>query len=91
MKITYDATVDATNIYVASGTYHTSVPLELEGVDFILDIDEGGRVLKLEVLAVSQLFDLIGRQGRQLVVPERIENPDTFDVLEMFPKAPAHA
>ncbi len=91
MKITYDATVDATNIYVASGDYHTSVPLELDGVDFIIDIDQGGQVLKLEVLAVSQLFELIERQGRQLVIPQRIENPDAFDVMEMFPKAPAHA
>lgn len=91
MKITYDATVDASNIYVAEGVYHTTVPLELDGVDLILDLDKDGRVLKLEVLSVSQLFGLIERQGRQLVVPERIADPDAFDVAELFPAALARA
>ena len=90
MTITYDATVDATDISLASGTYYMSVPLEQGGVDFVLDIDREGRVLKLEVLAVSQLFGLIERYGRQLVVPERLEDPETFDVWGLFPRAPAH-
>ena len=47
-------------------------------------------MLKLEVLAVSQLFGLTYRYGRQLVVPERLEDPETFDVWELFPRAPAH-
>lgn len=90
MTITYDATVDATDIGVASGVYHMSVPLELDGVDFVLDIDREGRVLQLEVSAVSQLFGLMEHYGRQLVVPERLGDPETFDVWGLFPKAPAH-
>jgi uncharacterized protein YuzE len=90
MKITFDPTVDAMNLYKAQGEYHETLPLQLGGVDLNLDLDAEGRVLKLEVLAASQLFKLISEQGGELRVPERIDDPDVFGVHQLFPKAPTH-
>jgi len=43
------------------------------------------------VLSATKLLGLIGLYGGRMVIPERIADPDTFDVMEMFPAAPAHA
>lgn len=89
--MTFDPTVDAMSLERRSGTYQETLPFNLEGVDLNLDIDAEGYVLQLEVLSATKLLELIGRHGGRMVIPERIENPDAFDVMEMFPITPAHA
>lgn len=89
--MTYDETVDASIIDHQEGKIEITLPLHLDGVDLNLDLDAEGRVISLEVLGASKLFALIGRYGGELVLPERVEDYDHFDVLELFPKAPQHA
>lgn len=89
--LTFDATVDAVSLQQRSGEYRETLPFNLEGIDLNLDIDAEGYVLQLEVLSATKLLELIGRYGGRMVIPERIADPDTFDVMEMFPAASAHA
>lgn len=89
--LTFDATVDAMSLQKRPGEYRETLPFNLEGVDLNLDIDAGGYVLQLEVLSATKLLELIGRYGGRMEIPERIADPDTFDVTKMFPAAPAHA
>lgn len=85
--MTYDKTVDASIIEHQSGRIEVTLPLHLDGVDLNLDLDTEGRVISVEILGASKLFELIGRYGGELVLPERVENYDGFEVLELFPKA----
>ncbi|MDQ3397366.1 MAG: DUF2283 domain-containing protein [Deinococcota bacterium] len=91
MTITYDLTVDALSAHKRAGKYYETLPLHLEGVDLNLDLDEDGNILKLEVLAASHLLELVARHGGELVIPDRINDPDNFNALELFPRVPAHA
>ena len=90
-KVTFDPTVDAMSLSQRAGEYHEMLPFNVEGVDLNLDLDAEGYVLQLEVLSATKLLELIGRYGGQLVIPERVADPDTFDVMELFPATPAHA
>lgn len=54
-----------------------------------MDIDAEGYVLQLEVLSATKLLELIGRYGGRMVIPERVADLDTFDIMEMFPAAPS--
>lgn len=85
--MTYDETVDASIITHQEGQIEITLPLHLDGVALNLDLDAEGRIISLEVLGASRLFQLIGRYGGEFVLPERVEDYDNFDVLELFPKA----
>lgn len=74
-----------------TGKYSETLPFNVEGVDLNLDIDAEGYVLQLEVLSATKLLELVGRHGGRMVIPERIEDPDTFDVMALFPAALARA
>ena len=84
--MTYDKTVDASIIDVREGRIEVTLPLHLDGVDLNLDLDSEGRVISLEILGASKLFELIARYGGELALPERVEDYDGFGVLELFPK-----
>ena len=86
MTITYDKNVDAGTFFKQEGKYDITLPLELDEVDLNLDLDPEGRVLRLEVLGMSKLFELIARYGGELTLPERVEDYDGFGVLKLFPK-----
>jgi uncharacterized protein YuzE len=89
MKITYDPEVDAAMLYERKGEYEETLPFHIEGVDLNVDIDAEGNVLGLEVLGASLFFDLIGRYGGRLTLPERIADPDTFDIMSVFSRLSA--
>lgn len=91
MTITFDKTVDAGTFSKQEGAFEVTLPLHLDEVDLNLDLDPDGRVLRLEVLGMSKLFELIGRYGGELVLPERVEDYDGFEVLELFPEAKVSA
>ena len=85
--VTFDPTVDALSLSGRSGVYSETLSLNLEGVDLNLDLDAEGYVLQLEVLSATRLLELIGRRGGRFVIPERIEDPETFSVAALFPAA----
>lgn len=89
--MTFDSSVDAMSLKRREGQYYETLPFNLEGVDLNLDLDAEGNVLQLEVLSATKLLELIERYGGRIEIPKRIEDPDTFDVMELFPAAPVHA
>jgi len=80
-KVTYSKDVDAVYISFREGEYHVSVPLTDA---LILDVDEEGVVLGLEVLDAKSFFDdLVTLFQGKLELPEKID-PETFDPTQLL-------
>jgi len=63
-------------VRIAEGPIYET--LELGGGCY-LDVDEDGRVMGLEALSIEEFRALVERAGGELVLPERIEDPEAFE------------
>jgi uncharacterized protein YuzE len=65
MRITYDDDADALYIKLADGSFHENQKF---GQDTVLDVDEKGKVLGIEVLGVKDRFGKSGHLKLEFVV-----------------------
>ncbi len=76
MKLRYDPESGALYVRVKEGAIEETVQ-HADGV--YLDIDAKGRVIGAEFLTLKELADTITAEGGGWELPERIENPDSYE------------
>ena len=76
MKLRYDPESGALYVRVREGAIEETVQ-HADGV--YLDIDAEGHVLGAEFLTLKELAETITAEGGRWELPERIENPDSYE------------
>ena len=76
MKLRYDPESGALYVRVRKGAIEETVQ-HADGV--YLDIDAEGHVLGAEFLTLKELAETITAEGGRWELPERIENPDSYE------------
>jgi uncharacterized protein YuzE len=85
MRMTYDAEVDAMNLRLAEyDDYSETIPTTIPGADVNLDITRDGRVIGVEVLGVKALLRHLSANRMTLAVPDKIDDPDTYEGEGLF-------
>jgi uncharacterized protein YuzE len=77
VKLRYDPESGAFYVRVKEGAIEETVQ-HADGV--YLDIDAGGRVIGAEFLTLKELAEAITAEGGRWELPERIEDPDAYEV-----------
>ncbi len=77
MKLRYDPESGALYMRIREGAIEETVQ-HADGV--YLDIDAEGRVLSAEFLTLKELAEAITAEGGRWELPERIEDPDAYEV-----------
>ncbi len=76
MKLRYDPESGALYVRIKEGTIEETVQ-HSDGV--YLDVDAGGHVIGAEFLTLEELAEAITAEGGRWELPERIENPDSYE------------
>jgi uncharacterized protein YuzE len=91
MTIRYSPDVNAFTIEVRQGDYAETLPVQSDSIDLHIDIDGVGNVLALEILDANGFWALLAKHGGELVLPEKVDDPNMLTLQHLLPKTPAHA